>query len=161
LHFYKNIQLVSTTVRQVVTEKPISWCGESQFPVSIIGDISYGNYNVSVFIFIEGTGLAGVAGHISNIQQNADYGGYYFLVSNTGNWQLLLNQVTVVASGNVPNFDSTKFHNVMLSFISPNVYAYLDDVLLTHTAQDSTRTTGWAGITSGWNFAQFSNFLLV
>jgi len=158
--YYKQSSNTSMTVRQVVVMRPIAWNGDSKFPVSIIGDINLRNYSVSCDVLIEGVGFAGIAGYISNIAQNPAYNGYYFTVANDGSWKILTDQQTVASSGALKNFVNTKFHQYSLSFVKESLTAYVDGEVVAKITISNVIANGWAGIISGWNYAQFDNFVL-
>ena len=114
---------------------------------------------MSVDFLIEGEGMAGVAGHISNIHQNPkylflflhsvlfcclfvfcllfifislidlvpSYGGYYLMISNNGDWNLLLSMnphTTQLALAHLVSLDSLD-SLVSLDFPAPSFFSSL------------------------------------
>lgn len=146
------------SLRQVITSNPISWCADP-FPFTIIGDMNWTDYDVSVKALIEGSqGQAGILGRISAVgyfEMGSVPNGYVFNVNEAGEWTLYKKDVSIT-KGTVP-LSKEKWHKLKLSFKGDSIKAYIDDKIVADV-NDSTYSSGMAGLTTGWNNTRFDDF---
>jgi galactosylceramidase len=139
-------------LRQVVSETPQSWAPE-WMPYTIIGDSAWTNYEVSVDVYIENEGSAGVMGRVNatgsgyGTQPNA----YYMTLSSQGNVGLYV--VTqdrnvpakLLASGKVNKPIANSWHNLSLQFSGNTIKGVADNVTVFQVS-DNTYSHGMAGL---------------
>jgi len=139
-------------LRQVVSETPQSWAPE-WMPYTIIGDSAWTNYEVSVDVYIENEGSAGVMGRVNatgsgyGTQPNA----YYMTLSSQGNVGLYV--VTqdrnvpakLLASGKVNKSIANSWHNLSLQFSGNTIKGVVDNVTVFQVS-DNTYSHGMAGL---------------
>jgi galactosylceramidase len=155
-------------LRQVVSETAQSWAPE-WMPYTIIGDSAWTNYEVSVDVYIENEGSAGVMGRINatgtgyGTQPNA----YYMTLSSQGNVGLYVvtqdrkTPAKLLASGMVDKPIANSWLNLSLQFYGNTIKGLVDNVKV-FDVSDNTYSHGMAGLmTSDENTkrttAQFDN----
>jgi galactosylceramidase len=174
-------------LRQVVAQKPQSWAPEWT-PYTIIGDQDWKDYEVSVDVFLDNGGWAGVMGRVNNV--GTGYGctpkGYYLRLSADGTCTLvaingkagaeelgdLEHQAQLRAAGNpqgkgetqmvagtAKNVASNQWHNVKLQFSGSTITGFLDGAQVLCTT-NSVFSQGMAGLVTGRNTACFDNLLI-
>eukprot|EP00028_Trichosphaerium_sp_Am-I-7-wt_P007281 CAMPEP_0168526206 /NCGR_PEP_ID=MMETSP0405-20121227/11825_1 /TAXON_ID=498012 /ORGANISM="Trichosphaerium sp, Strain Am-I-7 wt" /LENGTH=208 /DNA_ID=CAMNT_0008548995 /DNA_START=374 /DNA_END=997 /DNA_ORIENTATION=+ len=75
------------TMRQVVPEPPIKWCGESSQPISVIGDHTWRDMTVEFDALIETTGNVVAGARVAKGGCSNSYeSGYYFKIDVNGAW---------------------------------------------------------------------------
>lgn len=157
----------SKVMRQMVTEKPISWCGEAPNPFSVIGDSNWQQpLNVSVDVMIETEGAAFVAIGVVRGSCAARDGGSAAIVfsintTNNGLWQL--NDSTAIV--NPLNFGNTSvtpgvWYNIGLNVLSDHSEAYINGNFVGRCSLSASSSSGLVAIGSSWNYVQFDNFSL-
>jgi galactosylceramidase len=154
-------------MRQMVTEVPISWCGEAPFPFSIIGDHQWQQpFTVSVDVMIESVGAAFVAigvekGSCSVVGSGSP--GIVFSINTTNNglWQLTAstNLTNPLISGNVSVMSGT-WYTLTLTVLADHSEAYINGNFVGQCSLNVSSARGWAAIGSSWNYVQFDNFRL-
>lgn len=149
----------SLVMRQQVLESPIVWCSESNRPISLIGDFSEDDTLLTIDALIETTGTVGLGSRVQEGGCGDNYaaGGYFFDVSNTGAWTLAVGNK--VAKSGTTTFSSNTFYTLSLLTNGTNICGSINNAVL-GCIQDSTYSTGFAAIGTGWNYAQFDNFHL-
>jgi len=145
---------------------------------SQLGDLNWTDYTVSSDVLIEGRetdayrndkpGTVSIVGRAGSQQRGAINdtltSGYKLKVDEGGNWTLSVSDLLVksdskiLASGSVP-FSARTWHNLKLSFSGTNIKGYIDGQLVT-SVTDSTYAKGAAGLSSGYNYAQYDNIAI-
>lgn len=154
-------------MRQMVTETPISWCKETPYPYSIIGDPYWQkSFNVSVDVMIESTGIAFVAVGVS---RGGCYAGeqpgpaiiFSINTTNNGMWQLSANTTLInpLNSGSIPIAAGT-WYTITLRVLSDHSEAFVNGNPVGRCELKSTSSTGWVAIGSSWDHVQFDHFQL-
>src|SRR5690242_13093231 len=98
--------------RQEVRQKPIPWCGDAKYPLTVIGDDIMVNYTVTTDVFIEECHNNGVVGQAvlgARVRQGTgeDYcyswydHGYYWIIDCLGEWMLLAGPNNTIAEGSL------------------------------------------------------------
>ncbi|KAG9268908.1 galactocerebrosidase-like [Astyanax mexicanus] len=151
------------TLRQVVTQRPITWVADADQTVSVIGDYSWQNMTVSCDVFMEKENSGGVfvaarldkgGGSVRNAR------GIFFWVLADGTYRVTsdLSGLSVLAeglSGTRANTWNTLTLTVKGNFVSGELNGYL----LWKNTVDLVPKNGWAAIgTSSFELAQFDNF---
>jgi len=170
---YQNLE-GNKVLRQIVRQPGISWCGDSQYPISIIGDWNMGNYMISSKIFIEEAsvysheaGRAFLGARVGAGSQGSDYCsswysyGYFLAVTSAGSWSFMIGK-DVLQTGTVDLKLST-WATIGLSVNNNQIIGQFNGAQLfryTDTNKNSSWTHGWAAIGSGWHFLQFDDFSL-
>jgi len=124
-----------------------------------------GDYTVSVEVLLDSAKFVAVAGHIANggcvDKANPVYKGYYLVLATNGTWSLVQDMGLVVKSGTVASFNKNVWYTLRLHFSGSALNVYVDDNNVYTGVVESSHSTGWAGVASDWNFAQFDNFSLL
>jgi len=77
-------------MRQQVVTPPLLWCSESNRPISLIGDSSATDAQLSVDVLIEDQGSVNVGVRVQSGGCSDSYAsGYFFSIDQNGNWNLL------------------------------------------------------------------------
>ena len=154
-------------MRQMITERRITWCSEPAYPFSVIGDPRWQqSMNVSVDVMIENSGTAFVA---AGVAQGSCYAGnagspgtvFSLSTSNNGIWQLAANTNLTMPlnSGHISVTPGT-WYTMMLSVQFDRSEAYINGRFLGRCALNASSSRGWAAIGSSWDHVQFDNFHL-
>lgn len=154
-------------MKQMVTEVPISWCSDSPYPYSIIGNPNWTQpLNITTDVMIENAGIAYIALGIA--QTGCGAGGSRGIVlsidtSNGGLWQLS-NSTAInhaFAAGNIP-IESGAWYTLSLVAFTNHSAAYINGNLVGQSVLSATtsRYTSFAAIGSSWDYVQFDNFRL-
>ena len=154
-------------LRQVIDKRPIRWMTLSPDPFSFLGSPDWSDYEVSTDAMIEEPGSVTLAGRIDTADVFADakarwVSGYVLFFRQDGTWELdsikVNNSPASLASGKV--FSSAKtWHHLALGFKGSSIQVSIDGASVAKVT-DTGHTKGMAGIGTGWNSAQFDNFLV-
>ena len=154
-------------MRQMVTERLISWCKEAFYPYSVIGDPYWRQpFNVSIDVMIETTGIAFVAVGVS--RGSCDAGGvgspaivFSIDTTNSGLWQLSAstNLTNPLTSGSTSVASGT-WYTLTLNVLADHSEAYINGITVGRCALNVSSSSGWVAIGSSWNHVQFDNFNL-
>jgi hypothetical protein len=109
---------------------------------------------------MEGTGYAAIFGHVKSslLSISAPPHGYWLKVNAGGGWELKAFTSTL-AEGKAA-LDARRWHKLALRFSGSRITAGIDGVEV-KTMEDRTFFEGgMAGLGSGWNIAEFDNFLV-
>ncbi len=144
-------------LRQICTERGIDWpFHHSPAPETLLGDLNWQDYEVSVDCLIEGKGYAAVYGRVGQCQMtSAPPAGYRFEIDQNGNW-------TFSASANQLAWGKAEFapddwHNLKLRFKGDVVAALVDGAQVLALKVDLYKN-GMAGIGCGYHTAVFDDF---
>ncbi|XP_015246714.1 PREDICTED: galactocerebrosidase isoform X1 [Cyprinodon variegatus] len=151
------------TLRQVVTERPVTWAADADQTISVIGDFQWQNLTVSCDVFMENVKSGGVF-----VAARVDKGGesirsakgIFFWVFANGTYRVTndLASKMVLAEG---ASGTGEFMWYKLSLFVEGQYAsgMLDGQPLWKISGVSSPKNGWAAIgTSAFELAQFDNF---
>jgi galactosylceramidase len=167
-------------LRQVVGEKAQSWAPE-WMPYTILGDKNWKDYEVSVDVYLDNGGWAGVMGRVSNT--GSGYGcnpkGYYLRLAEDGTCSLYVATQaqarargagapsaagTQLATGKAANVAANKWHNLKLQFSGSTLTGFVDGAQVL-AATDTALAGGMAGLVTGGendarNTALFDNLII-
>ena len=150
------------TMRQMAPETTISWCEESPYPYSVIGNSSWKQpLNVSVDVIIENVGTAFVALGVSRGGCGPGSPGIVLSVNtiNNGLWQLTDSTAikNSLASGNISIVAGT-WYTLTLVVLKDNSVAYINGNAVGQCELSASSHSGWVAIGSSWDYVQFDNF---
>jgi galactosylceramidase len=146
-------------LRQVLNQKSNSWATEWT-PLSMLGDRSWTDYEVSADVYFDNGGWAGVMGRIGS--PNA---GYYLKLQPSGAWGLYATgsgSGTSLATGTATL--SGQWHNVKLSFQGTTITGFIENKQVCSVTANKF-SNGMAGLITGdpggtRNTAMFDNLLI-
>ncbi|XP_065844131.1 galactocerebrosidase-like [Oscarella lobularis] len=158
-------------LRQMVRDRPITWCNDAVQPVTIIGDQSWTDINVTADILLEKedvqsqafvaarVGPAGCGIHSAK--------GVFLRVFVSGVWILTqdLAGMQIITNGSVP-IGYNQWHTVSLLVKGSSATGSVDGKTVFEGKSGFSATSGWAGLGSGASVvkehqftpAQFDNF---
>jgi len=144
-------------MRQVVTSRPIVWA-DDYIPVSVIGDDTWTQHDISSDIYFTGTQQKAfvAAGVIGTTHPT----GIFFVISDNGTW-VLGNTIafTPLANGSTTAPGTKKWFNLRLVSNKTHATGYVDGRQIFST--DVSGKTGWGAIGTGtWYQVLFDNFVL-
>ncbi|XP_069049074.1 galactocerebrosidase isoform X1 [Lepisosteus oculatus] len=151
------------TLRQVVTQRPITWAADADQTISVIGDHTWQNMSVTCDIYIEkpNTGGVFIAGRVDKGGQsvrNAE--GIFFWAFANGTYRVTndLRGQVVLASG-MSGTRAGVWHTLTLNIEGERAWGMLNGYPLWKNVTILGPEKGWAAIgTLGFEFAQFDNF---
>ncbi|XP_070609976.1 galactocerebrosidase isoform X2 [Erythrolamprus reginae] len=150
------------TLRQVVTQRPITWVIDAKNPISIIGSYKWVNMIITCDIYIESNkGGAFIAGRI-------DKGGIY-IASAKGIFFWVFPDGTYRVTGDLAGADilmtglsgvrANRWHTLTLILKGSNIYGMLNGYPLWEKVTKHSPKNGWAAIgTHSFELTQFDNF---
>ncbi|XP_047201660.1 galactocerebrosidase isoform X3 [Girardinichthys multiradiatus] len=154
------------TLRQVVTERPITWAADSDQTVSVIGDYLWQNVTVTCDVFMENVKSGGVFVAVrvdKGGQSIRSAKGVFFWVFANGLYRVTndLAGQTVLAEG-ASGTGVFGWYNLSLSVKGQSASGILDGRQLWKIAEVSAPKNGWAAIgTQSFELAQFDNFAVL
>ncbi|XP_066484268.1 galactocerebrosidase [Tiliqua scincoides] len=150
------------TLRQVVTQRPVTWVIDSMNPISVIGNYNWVNLTITCDVYIESNnGGAFVAGRVN---KGGEYTltaeGIFFWVFPDGTYQvtndLIGNKVLMKGLSGVR---AHAWHTLTLTLTGSNASGMLNGNPLWENVTINEPTNGWAAIgTHSFEFTQFDNF---
>lgn len=151
------------TLRQVVTERPITWASDADQTISVIGDYKWQDVNITCDVLIETANTGGVfiAGRVNKggeLIRHAE--GLYYWIFADGTYKVTndLPGKTVLASGK-SGTRAWKWHTLTLRIQGDSAYGLLNGYPLWKDVRVTHPQNGWAAIgTRGFELAQFDNF---
>lgn len=139
---------------QTVTQQGICW-RTYDYPQTIVGDIGWQDYRVSVDFFLPGKGSAKLWGRAQGFDWgDRPYTGYGIELDHSGNWTLRAGE-KALASGK-SSAGSGAWHHLSLSIKGEQLTASLDDKRLA-VVNDGSIRNGLVALGTGWNQALFGN----
>jgi galactosylceramidase len=139
---------------QTVTQQGICW-RPYDFPQTIVGDIGWRDYRVSVDFLLPGQGSAKLWGRAQGFDWgDRPYTGYGLEIDDTGTWHLRAGEKTL-ASGK-SSAQSGVWHRLSLSLRGEQLTALLDSDRLAAVSDGSIRN-GLVALGTGWNRALFGD----
>lgn len=139
---------------QTVTQQGICW-RPYDYPQTIVGDIGWQDYRVSVDFFLPEKGSAKLWGRAQGFDWgDRPYTGYGIELDHSGNWTLRAGE-KALASGK-SSAGSGVWHQLALSMKGEQLIASLDDKRLA-VVKDGSIKNGLVALGTGWNQALFGN----
>ncbi|XP_031735158.1 galactocerebrosidase isoform X1 [Anarrhichthys ocellatus] len=154
------------TLRQVVTERPVTWVADADQTISVIGDYQWENLTVSCDVFMESVKAGGVfiAARVDKGGQSVRSAkGVFFWVFADGTYKVTndLSGQTVLAEG-LSGTRAYGWHTLSLTVEGQYASGLLNGYPLWKNAVVLTTKNGWAAIgTHSFELAQFDNFAVV
>ncbi|XP_075963105.1 galactocerebrosidase isoform X4 [Anarhichas minor] len=154
------------TLRQVVTERPVTWVADADQTISVIGDYQWENLTVSCDVFMESVKAGGVfiAARVDKGGQSVRSAkGVFFWVFADGTYKVTndLAGQTVLAEG-LSGTRAYGWHTLSLTVEGQYASGLLNGYPLWKNAVVLTTKNGWAAIgTHSFELAQFDNFAVV
>ncbi|XP_033990649.1 galactocerebrosidase isoform X3 [Trematomus bernacchii] len=156
----------SFTLRQVLTERPITWVADADQTISVIGDHQWQNVTVSCDVFMESVKTGGVF-----IAARVDKGGQcvrsargvFFWVFADGTYKVTndLAGQTVLAEGQ-SGTRAYGWHTLTLTVEGQHASGLLNGYPLWKNAVVLAPPNGWAALgTHSFELAQFDNFAVL
>ncbi|XP_078133166.1 galactocerebrosidase isoform X2 [Sander vitreus] len=154
------------TLRQVLTERPITWVADADQTISVIGDYQWQNLTVVCDVFMESVKTGGVfiAARVDKGGQSVRSAkGVFFWVFADGTYKVTndLAGQTVLAEGQSGTL-AYGWNTLSLTVEGPYASGLLNGYPLWKKAMVETPKNGWAAIgTHSFELAQFDNFAVV
>uniref|UniRef100_A0A669ETW5 Galactocerebrosidase n=1 Tax=Oreochromis niloticus TaxID=8128 RepID=A0A669ETW5_ORENI len=154
------------TLRQVLTERPITWATDADQTISVIGDYYWQNLTVTCDVFMEKMNAGGVfiAARVDKGGQSIRSAkGVFFWVFADGTYKVTNDLVgeTVLAEGQ-SGTEVYGWYTLSLTVKGQYASGSLNGYPLWKNAVVLTPKAGWAAIgTRSFELAQFDNFALV
>jgi galactosylceramidase len=150
-------------LRQVVPQIPNSWAS-TWAPETMLGDMSWTDYEVSADVYFDNGGWAGVIGRMSGLNGNICQC-YYLRLNPAGAWALYSTTSsglgTSLASGSVTL--TGQWHNLKLRFSGTTITGFVEGNQVCNIT-NSTYSHGMVGFITGdlvtYNTAMFDNLLV-
>ncbi|XP_043553098.1 galactocerebrosidase isoform X3 [Chiloscyllium plagiosum] len=151
------------TLRQVITQRPITWGNDADQTISVIGNYNWRNLNITCDVLIETANTGGVfiAGRVNKggeVVRHAE--GLFYWVFADGNYKVTndLPGKIVLASGK-SGTRAGKWHTLTLSIQDNLAFGLLNGYPLWKNVRIFQPQNGWAAIgTHEFELAQFDNF---
>ncbi|KAK5856924.1 hypothetical protein PBY51_010203 [Eleginops maclovinus] len=156
----------SFTLRQVVTQRPVTWATDADQTISVIGDFQWQNLTVSCDVFMESVKTGGVflAARVDKGGQSIRSAkGVFFWVFADGTYKVTndLAGQTVLAEGQ-SGTRAYGWHTLSLTMEGQYASGLLNGYPLWKNAVVLAPDNGWAAIgTHSFELAQFDNFAVV
>ncbi|XP_002734950.1 galactocerebrosidase-like [Saccoglossus kowalevskii] len=148
-------------MRQVVPQRPVVWCNDSDSPTSIIGNHNWTNVNVSSDIYLEDkNGGVLLASRVSSAGCSMRNARGVFLWLSPGKYELTTDHERwdKMKSGTC-EMQAQKWYRASLYVKDSKVIAHLNGKKLFDVNIEVGSSKGWAAIgTLAHNYAQFDNF---
>ena len=139
---------------QTVTQQGICW-RPFDYPATIVGDIGWKDYRVSIDYFLPGEGSAKLWGRVQGFAWGRrPYTGYGIEVDHSGNWTLRASEKTLVSGKAAAG--SGAWRHLSLSMKGEQLSASLDSNRLA-MVNDVSVKSGLVALGTGWNRALFGN----
>ena len=150
-------------LRQVVPQVPNSWAA-TWAPETMLGDMSWTDYEVSADVYFDNGGWAGVIGRMSGLNGNICQC-YYLRLNPAGVWGLYATTSSglgnVLASGQVTL--ANPWHNLKLRFQGATITGFVEGNKVCNIT-NTTYSHGMVGFITGdlttYNTAMFDNLLV-
>ncbi|XP_029973129.1 galactocerebrosidase-like isoform X1 [Salarias fasciatus] len=154
------------TLRQVVTERPVTWVADADQTVSVVGDFQWQNLTVTCDVFMEEVQTGGVfiAARVDRGGQSVrNAKGVYFWVFADGTYKVT-NDIagqTVLAEG-LSGTRAYHWYTLSITVTGHLASGLLNGYPLWKNAVVLSPKNGWAAIgTKSFELAQFDNFAVV
>jgi len=140
------------SLQQKMPSQGILW-RNYEFPQSIVGDINWKDYTVSVDVMVPGSGSVILWGRF-NKTEGWNLSGYRFKVNHKGDWELQIQKRTL-SSGNA-KINLNEWNKLIMSFRNDIIEVKLNRKIVT-TIKDDTHKNGVIALGTGWNTGYFDN----
>ncbi|KAJ8409140.1 hypothetical protein AAFF_G00241610 [Aldrovandia affinis] len=153
------------TLRQVVTQRPVTWAADADQTISIIGDHSWQNLTVTCDVYIETVKTGGlfIAGRVDKGGESVrNAKGVFYWVYADGTYKVTndLSGKTVLAEG-LSGTRAGVWHTLTLTIEGQYASGMLDGYPLWKNTVVLGPQNGWAAIGSQtFELAQFDNFAI-
>lgn len=143
-------------LKQTMTQQGITWRGGYSFTQTIVGDIGWSDYRLSVDAMLPDKGSLLLWGRMNHFgwAGSAPFTAYQLEVRDDGQWVFKTGQ-NKLASGQVLAL-GREWHTLELGFKGTNITVSLDHRPLANL-KDASCQAGVVGIGTGWNTALFDN----
>uniref|UniRef100_A0A671N241 Galactocerebrosidase n=1 Tax=Sinocyclocheilus anshuiensis TaxID=1608454 RepID=A0A671N241_9TELE len=147
-----------STLRQVVTQRPVTWVADADQTISVIGDYQWQDLMVSCDIYMESVHAGGVFIAVRVNKGGGVVSHFHFWVNYP--FKLFNNGMTVLAEG-MSGTRARVWYTLTLTVKGNYASADLDGYPLWKNAVLWEPRHGWAAIgTSSFELAQFDNFAI-
>jgi hypothetical protein len=144
-------------LRQMTPQPGIHWTYDPE-PETFLGAPDWSDYTVAADVHLEKTGSVGIFGRVTLLPQETKWlDGYCLKVDQVGKWELKTHKAQL-ATGKI-DFNAEKWHRMEMSFSGDSIRVRLDGAELAEV-RDTTFRAGMAGLGTGWNVADFDNFVV-
>ena len=143
-------------LKQIMPRQGIQW-RDYPFPQTIVGDIAWRDYALSVDFMLPGAGTATVWGRFHDLAPNnwgVPNAAYKFEISRDGDWTLK-GASSTLASGKAAPLGGS-WHTAVMTFVGDRIRLRLDNQVLADV-EDPSNHSGLVGLGTGWNEACFDN----
>lgn len=145
-------------LKQVAIEQGICWRNDYQFPQTIIGDINWKDYQISVDFMLPDSGSVQICGRTNKFTGNSQpFTAYIFEIQYDGAWSVKVGN-KILASGKYKSIQG-KWHSAFLIMIGDDITAKIDKKILANV-KDSSIKNGCVALGTGWNLAYFDNLVI-
>ena len=140
----------------MATQQGIRWREDYDFPQTILGDIDWKDYRLSVDVMLPQAGSVKVQGRVRGFSWGGQmpYTAYELEWNSDGGWVLRAGE-KVLANGRTEPLGG-KWHKVSLTFNKDLILTRLDNQGVSEV-HDTANPNGVIGLGSGWNTALFDN----
>lgn len=139
-------------LKQVVRDAPTQWHYGSKptsQPMTIVGDLDWTDYTVSVKVKMRNRGKALLSGRFDGKKissKHFDAEGYWLETDNTGQWRLIrkdkkIEDLIVLDSGKTDDIALNQWFTLSLSFKGPNIQAFINNKKVSQV-EDTTYKNG-------------------
>uniref|UniRef100_A0A671XEQ6 Galactocerebrosidase n=1 Tax=Sparus aurata TaxID=8175 RepID=A0A671XEQ6_SPAAU len=155
------------TLRQVLTQRPVTWATDADQAVSVIGDHQWRNLTVTCDVFMESVNTGGVfiAARVDKGGESVrSANGVFFWVFADGTYKVTndLGQYKTVLAEGQSGTRAYVWHTLSLTVEGQYASGLLNGYPLWKNAVVLTAKNGWAAIgTHSFELAQFDNFAVV
>uniref|UniRef100_A0A3P9LK04 Galactocerebrosidase n=1 Tax=Oryzias latipes TaxID=8090 RepID=A0A3P9LK04_ORYLA len=154
------------TMRQVVTQRPVTWTADADQTISVIGDYKWQNLSVTCDVFMENVKNGGifVAARVSKGGQDVRRAkGVFFWVFVNGTYKVTsdIGGQAVLAEGK-SGTEAFTWYTLSLTVEGQKATGILNGKVLWTNSVKLQPANGWAAIgTASFELAQFDNFSVV
>jgi galactosylceramidase len=145
------------TLRQVVPAKGLTWSiPKDNYPCVAIGDIRWGDYEVSADAMLEGEGTIALWARVGFFRDHG-MAGYYLRVDQGGKWEFGVSKnrhrqekfysEKSLATGELTDFKPDAWHNLLIVAEGDQLRASIDGKLVAEV-KDNTHPTGAVGFST-------------
>ncbi|XP_044520923.1 galactocerebrosidase [Gracilinanus agilis] len=151
------------TLRQVLTQRPITWAEDADQTISIIGDHNWRDLKITCDVYMETPMMGGIfiAGRVNkggSFIRSAQ--GVFFWIFADGTYEVTndLKRSRIIKKGKA-NVMAEKWYTLTLNISGSSASGMLNNKLLWRAQLNPLPRNGWAAIgTRSFEFAQFDNF---
>ncbi|KAG8561938.1 hypothetical protein GDO81_015537 [Engystomops pustulosus] len=153
------------TLRQVLTQRPITWATDSYQAISVIGDYSWSNVTITCDVYIEtpDTGSVFIAARIDQGGSPAYLAkGIFLWVFADGTYKVTADLLgKIILRKGLSGVRARHWHTLTLRVEGCTAYGLLNGNLLFKDVLTVGPMHGWVAIGTGsFEFAQFDNFMV-